>query len=310
MMNNKINVIGVVTLTTIVFLWFTWELQSAPQEIEKTPAPPRAVYIDFGSNWANTFRLYETIVPESILRSHTWEIYAFEICPILHDWNEANACWLNGNCLEPHTNIPLAGSSPHLFKITKHTGCGQNRECIFEYYRKDLEALKPNPKIQDPAVIDQRLALAKQRNKDIFQPRYTFIGAGVDSMRRNVTMSYDIVRMIRGGILPSSLNEKGNTQRKDPATVIDAAEFIMSFSDVDYMVIKMDIEGFEKNILEKLNERNQLGKITKLAWECHGSQITPVGWCQKFTGILKNKGVSVIVETVDYSGWDKYHIPE
>mmetsp|Transcript_12051 Transcript_12051/g.14662 ORF Transcript_12051/g.14662 Transcript_12051/m.14662 type:complete len:85 (+) Transcript_12051:410-664(+) len=39
------------------------------------------IYLDFGVNWCNTLRLYETLAPED-LKKKAWNVFGFEASPL------------------------------------------------------------------------------------------------------------------------------------------------------------------------------------------------------------------------------------
>merc|ERR1719171_1225184 len=112
--------------------------------------------------------------------------------------------------------------------------------------------------------------------------------------------------MIRGGA-NSSENNHG-PQMTVP--LVDVVAWISAhFKQEDYVVVKMDIEGAEFPILNKLMDSGQGCLIDVLAWECH--DWMGVGDCTLLQQrISKWNCISQLVEGRGYRAWDSESTPD
>ncbi|KAJ1640013.1 hypothetical protein T492DRAFT_24994 [Pavlovales sp. CCMP2436] len=89
-------------------------LMARERDSDAAACSQRHVYLDLGSNWANTLRLYEHLAPRN-RRSRAWEPYVNDFC-----------AWLNGEReREPLLCLPRSGSTPHLRSYAAVLGCRQ-----------------------------------------------------------------------------------------------------------------------------------------------------------------------------------------
>ena len=250
-------------------------------------------------NWANTARLFEDIGEQA----SSYEIYGFESSPLIAPFADQYFEWLNGDrSEEPELCLPRSGSSYHLAGYAAAFGCAasphqmgrhdsaasnaQMRECMWKRLELPLAALQSDPRLNDSALISARMDRARQRR---CQPKpsrnlYTFIPAAVGSTDEAWLDFYGPPRqLIRGGSVSSDVatrhyNKK--TGKPDPGfhlmtydfhvrSVNFPAWFDRSFSERDYVILKIDVEGAEHAILREMVRRRIMPKVDVLSMECH-----------------------------------------
>ena len=102
--------------------------------------------------------------------------------------------------------------------------------------------------------------------------KYNFIvkneAIWVDDVYRDFYISVDLWGDLGCTLLPE---KKEKLDRENPINVkcIDFAKFLNSFSDNDYIVLKLDIEGAEYDVLNHLIKTNTITKINELYVEFH-----------------------------------------
>lgn len=271
----------------------------------------RLVYVDLGANWANTLRLYEDLAPEGLAADPSWEIYSFEANPLLQPWVENSTNWLNGGWPQPFTRVPQAGSTKHLKLLAKkETGCTGEGEsfaaCVAEYYKNDLQLVTRGMR-SDPGVVRERLATAASPNHGS-RPRFVFVPAGAAGQPGTLTLPGKPTAIIRGGGA-TDINGRGVGGATVTSELVDVASWLVEhFSERDYVILKCDIEGAERSLLEKLRELGGFGLIDLLAWECHHHLLSK-DWCMSTADEIRAAGVTVLHEGQEYEGWDRYHRP-
>eukprot|EP00929_Paragymnodinium_shiwhaense_P101129 TRINITY_DN63971_c0_g1_i4.p1 TRINITY_DN63971_c0_g1~~TRINITY_DN63971_c0_g1_i4.p1 ORF type:complete len:237 (+),score=32.65 TRINITY_DN63971_c0_g1_i4:146-856(+) len=108
--------------------------------------PTRFVYLDMGSNWANTLRLHMDIMPLEY-QNEAWEVYSFEPNPYIAPYVNKYTNWLNGKGNKPAILVPPAGSFGHLAQFAQHWNCQRSdvREmgiCMYNVFRRRIDALQ------------------------------------------------------------------------------------------------------------------------------------------------------------------------
>ena len=84
--------------------------------------PPRKIYIDLGSSWGNSLRLWEDdfgagakdvnkaqMVPKT---EHGWEIYGFEAHPLIHGYVDKQVEYLNTQSGSASVQETAGGAAP------------------------------------------------------------------------------------------------------------------------------------------------------------------------------------------------------
>ncbi|CAJ1336650.1 unnamed protein product, partial [Effrenium voratum] len=100
---------------------------------ETKPRKPRQVYMDLGTNWANTLRLYRDMTR----RPGAWEVYGFEANPYIQPYVDHFVRYLNGAGPKPVLTLPPAGSNKKLRTYGEMFGCRGDRvkECMMEKFK-------------------------------------------------------------------------------------------------------------------------------------------------------------------------------
>lgn len=267
----------------------------------------RRAYFDLGANWANTLRLYKDIGDPGHASQHPWEVYAFEASPLVVPYVDKFVTFLNGKGSKPELLWPPAGSTPHLQKYAAKYGCPNEasqemRDCMYQVFQKPLQRMVPNTTLMSRDVVQLRVAQASSPPAD-GSDRFVLVPAAAGAAEKKLHLGHvDPEQMIRGG---ASVTPTG-TQ-----FVVPVADFVSmlvdNFKEEDYVVVKMDIEGGEFEVLNRLIKERKSDIIDVLALECHPTK----GDCHDilrrfrkvFTGDMEQ-------ELRKYQGWDSDSTPE
>lgn len=132
-----------------------------------------------------------------------------------------------------------------------------------------------------PALIAERMAEAAKSNVNGARARYTFVPAAAGTANTTIEISCHRVGLIHGGGHPLDPVHYGNAsgvyqQELFHVPSIDVAGWIAtSFTRQDWIVLKMDIEGAEFAIFDRLEKLGATCIIDILIWQCH--DINPYG---------------------------------
>ena len=236
----------------------------------------RHIYIDAGANWANTLRLFHDLEPAAA--SKPWEVYAFEASPLILPFLEKFARWLSSGSdgAAPTSCLPTSGSTDDLLHWSRAgIGCPEHsmdamRECMWSVFDAPLAALAPDPRLSGERLINHRLSMARQGRAQN-SSRYTLIPAGVGAGPEPIsyiTIDSNPHQLTRGGAL--TLGRSTNKSYEYRVPVVDiVAWLISSFEPADEVLFKIDVEGVEHEIFERLTQRGAWRLIDVLVFECH-----------------------------------------
>lgn len=274
---------------------------------------PRHVFVDLGANWANTLRLYQDIAHGYAPHGQSWEIYAFEASPFIQPYLEHFTAFLNGWGAKPPLTIPPSGSSWHLADYAPRYGCPNTvddamRECMFQVFKKPLSELHPDMSLSNWDIIHQRLALAAQPLAPGAPDRFVAIpaAAGAENGELNLGLM-TAEQMIRGGAVNSE--EFPGTGAEMKVALVDFPTWLATnFLPTDYVVVKMDIEGAEFPILNKIFGANQGCLMDMLAIECHHWG----GDCNKLSADIAQWACITKLDEIagGYRAYDHYSTPD
>ena len=249
---------------------------------------PRNVYIDLGVNWCNTIQLFADIDADlgNARRSIPYEVYGFEASPLIQPFAEQFFAWLNGQRKdEPVSCLPRSGSSIHLNLYASAYGCPTGRpftssmdamrKCMFAKLKPHLQALRPNPQLNDSALISARLDLPRSCPSNARrQASYTLIPAAAAAGDGMMLFDNSRTQLIRGGALP--VRSWGHHTEAFAVPSVNIPSWIQrSFSRADHVILKIDIEGGEHHLMDEMIRRGLLPLIDVLSLECHESKETP-----------------------------------
>jgi len=271
----------------------------------------RYAYFDLGANWANTLRLYKDVAPTPEAEHHPWEVYAFEASPLIVPYVDDFVSWLNGDAPKPRLLWPPAGSSQHLALFAKRYGCpptpvGRMRECMWNRFKGAMDQMVPNTTLMTPEVISARMAYASRpaQGKD----RFVLVPAAAGAQNGSLHIGHvSAQQMIRGGAHSLGVNEKATGEPEYDVPLANFVEMLSNFQATDFVVVKMDIEGGEFSILEKLMDEKHADLIDVLLLECHS-------WGGSCGTLIKKwqtaSGAKMMTENHGYRGWDSESTPE
>jgi len=215
--------------------------------------------------------------------------------------------------------------------------------CMAKKFKKNLQSMHPDESLLQRSFVASRLNEAKTAPKSGIA-RFTFIPAAVGSedglalmpnvfefqgifaggahlandtfertLRHNrsaaISKTSDIntIDVFRND---SSYELLGPANHKEAIEVVrvDLVSWLVkNFSRDDFIVVKMDIEGSEHKVLDKLIEEGAADFIDVLAWECHSLDANI---CQNLERRVKDSGILLLEERDAYDGWDQYSSPE
>ena len=240
-----------------------------------------------------------------------FEVYAFEASPYIAPFVEEAVTNKNLGLPPPVVPFPTSGSSKDLKRFNKENGLpcptqvDELRKCYLKTYETVLDQLTPSDSLNSSTLINNRLSLAKLAH---FGPesKYVFIPAAASDKDSWLTLEQCKLGLLIGGVTTKGPREEfsrlGDTCFP-PSTVhtVDVPGWIKrSFSETDFVVLKMDIEGAEHDIIKTLIRTQTHALIDILAWECHPKG----GDCAYTRKLLQDlTQIKVFEEGKDYDGW-------
>jgi hypothetical protein len=272
---------------------------------------PRNIYIDLGANWCNTLRLHAD-VPEANAHAHqetNWEVWGFEVLPALLSYVERCAAALSAARSLPTPPVPPAGSTKDLWRYASLFACerykssgkrdlGAMRSCMLEKLWHRLEQLPVDLGLgANQSLVASRLSAARQCHTEAQQTG--------SRNRKNVTTFVMIpaAASIHDGTVslwgsPHSLIAGGGVSGEGlapfTAAAADVASWMLrSFSPQDFVILKMDIEGGEKQLLPVLFNTGAAKLVRIFLWECHH---TKKSWCESMEREFRAVGAIVYHE--------------
>ena len=289
----------------------------------------RRVYVDLGVNWGNTLRLYEDMTPElrgadlPAVSKTPWQVFGFEASPLIAPYVERFVQWLNGEREKPPEScLPPTGSTPHLRMYASGYNCSRwsdraMRRCMFRRLAPALDALTPDPALNRSKLIRERLDASLKASG---RPRahFTFVPAAVGAADDWMAMYNAPRQLIRGGSLmvgdrdADELDTSNDVLEHEPrynfkVRVIDFVAWLKrSFTPADWVVVKMDIEGAEYPIFERLlNDTPTLHLIDVLALEVHpwGYTGTRFASPQHLNQLIEQAAPSMLL--IPHHEWDR-----
>ena len=141
------------------------------------------------------------------------------------------------------------------------------RECMWAFFAKPLAALAPDPRLQNSTLLEERLSEAKLAPAPGEATRYTLIPAGVAAENKHITIDTNPQQLIRGGAFTVDAKASKYVFR---VPVVDLVGWIRaSFKPADEVVLKIDVEGAEHEIFDRLTLSGGWDRIDVLVFECH-----------------------------------------
>ena len=276
--------------------------------LHATP-PRRFVYLDVGANWANTLRLHADI---GCFANESWEVYAFEPSPMIWGYLEDFTRWLNGHATQrPRARVAGGASGVDLVStfaavygcqsVQKPTYGGKTeqwRRAVAESERCIERSIQPvvadlshhyRKELNSTALLLKRLARARSSASHGLsrRSRYTFVPAAAGvydgwldlpaihtrtqgqlfTRPRNLSVYQPGIKRERAVAV-----QRAASSIRVP-TVDFGAWLESSFSEADWVVLKIDAEGAEHDVMPAiLNAPARRRLVDALFWECHESE--------------------------------------
>jgi hypothetical protein len=180
---------------------------------------------------------------------------------------------------------------------------------MFKFFQEPLRQLEHGTLYLDKALIQARLTEALE---PATATRYTFIPAAAGSTDGTLDLGQVTPeQMIRGGAGAG----KGGTVVVVPMVDV-VAWMLKSFSNRDYVFVKMAIEGAEQGILRRLLSEKRGDIIDLMAWQCHQSKDAADTSCRDLDAdLMRETKIMTIKDQTQvgsffYEGWDSFSTPD
>ncbi|KOO26824.1 hypothetical protein Ctob_006436 [Chrysochromulina tobinii] len=279
----------------------TYARELPPLALRRPDCRPRNIYIDMGANWCNSLQLFRRVPHASSSSPHEgsgWQVYAFEMAPLIMPYVEACCEALSRGQPLPPAPVPPSGSSSHLLRYAEIVGChhasrGLQLQCMERALNASLVALRINRRLLgNEELIRARLGSARRSGCEPGSPfTYTLVPSAV-GVREGASVpvgtgTRGLSQLLRGGMSLVSSGQPSTAlppQAHDAPTMapqaheaplatvpmIDVLYWLRTaFGVADHVVLKMDIEGAEAELVPALLATNTTRLIDVLLWECH-----------------------------------------
>ena len=192
--------------------------------------------------------------------------------------------------------------------------------CMWGALQTQLMNVHPNPRLEDPVLLSDRLDMARVSNVGSRFPRHVLVPAAAGGTSKTITISTSRIGLVRGGSKEiTTWAPSPGKQQVHPAwremllnvTQVNVAAWLTShFKRDDYVVVKADIEGAEHALFRKLIIEQKSCVVDYLAWQCHdgdnfGHTATA---CAKTTRLIQQNCPSTTITEENkgpYTGIDK-----
>ena len=278
---------------------------------------PRNVYIDAGVNWCNTLQLHLRVPEVKPRASEPWLVFGFEASPRIAPFANRCAHALNAGQPLPLPPIPPAGSSRELAKYAGNYSCSMEQlglrpksehdrkvyrrqrlvPCMLKALEAPLASLTVDPGLtNNRSLLHQRLTTGSGRcSSGRMRSEYVLVPAAVGRKDGTLSMNDGPEMMITGGATHQA-TFKSRVERYRVSQVDISSWLRASFSEADFVVLKLDVEGVEHRIIPKMVEDGTLRLVDVFLWECHHMPRSWKSPCHKLRKSLHDNGVRTIYE--------------
>jgi hypothetical protein len=192
----------------------TYARELPPLALRRPDCRPRNIYIDMGANWCNSLQLFRRVPHASSSSPHEgsgWQVYAFEMAPLIMPYVEACCEALSRGQPLPPAPVPPSGSSSHLLRYAEMVGChhasrGLQLQCMERALNASLVALRINQRLLgNEELIRARLARARRSGCEPGSPfTYTLVPSAV-GVREGASVpvgtgTRGLSQLLRGGM--------------------------------------------------------------------------------------------------------------
>ena len=273
---------------------------------------------------------FQTLVPDAqyrrTLMSAPWQVYGFEASPLIVPYTERCARELSAGRPLPESPLPPMGSGPELMRLAGQFNCSDGAadsaamarirerkgrlparlrekqilakskmQCILEKMQGRLKDLRPDPSLsRNPELLRSRVASAA-RCPAGKTDEFVMLPAAASTKDGTMEIYGSREDLITGGV--KSVRMKGFHRGKvETSTVptVDVVRWILqSFTEDDFVVLKMDIEGAEHSVVPALIEAGGAPLVDIFLWECHYAAAV-TSKCHEMESALEKAGVNLV----------------
>lgn len=251
--------------------------------VASPPPLPRNIYIDLGAFRGETLRMFmKNEVPTRCHPGVDWEVFAFEACPILAHCTQLRVDSLNNLSIDPpisYSDIP--GLQELVKSIHKNqTPFTNELRLLFEDYETLLFS-----RISSRGPYEAQFSWSPQEREAQLKTaearlpftgtQYTAYAMAVGDKDTTLEMHWHCSNNINGGGNLLGIYY-GAPSHIFTVPVLRLSRWLkQSFSNNDYIYIKMDIEGMEFLLIEDLIATGCLEMIKEMDVEWHGRFNVP-----------------------------------
>jgi FkbM family methyltransferase len=241
----------------------------APSTAGSNPTP-RNIYIDGGAKDATTMMFFEQAA-HSPFKNTPWDVYSFEPCPIFFELDEYEADHLshrNSAVRTPrYVSVPVScGDEPEKFRVE-----GECKNALMQTIKFQQTVLSEyNAKPLDVAKVEQRLKRRPDSEQALPPGWFSFVPAAISSTDGVLQFSWSVDNVWNGGGTSVGIDTHDMAVQKFDVVAMDFAKWLPTVArPVDYVYVKLDIEGAEFAVLERLMETGAIHLIDELSIEFH-----------------------------------------
>lgn len=233
----------------------------------------RAFYIDGGANWANTLSLFRSIPGP---KHACWNVYAFEASPPYFPFLSSAIDALNRGDKAPEPPLPPTGSSKDLVAAGPKYGCSIGgkagiKECMLQQFGDVASRLNTQSmKFSTREVWDRLRRPTNQYSSS--SAAFNFIPAAVGTTNGTATFFQTDVSLLIGGANIENIARKAHLDhdQRYEVDMIDLPTWLkVTLDPWDWVVLKLDVEGAEFGIVEKIIDVGADVVIDYVMLECH-----------------------------------------
>ena len=277
---------------------------------------PRNVYIDAGVNWCNTLEMYKQVPEASSRLNSPWMVFGFEASPRIAPFADRCAQALSAGEPMPTPPVPPAGSSRELAKYAHTQNCSMEQlglrpksehdrklyrrqrlvPCMLSALEEKLAALHVDPRLSaNASLLKDRLDIARACAPP-FRSSFVLLPAAVGEQDGSMSLFDGPEFMVTGGATHQFRARSKRAERHSVSQVDLSSWLRSSFTEDDFVILKLDVEGGEHRIVPKMVADGTLKLVDVFLWECHFMPADQHSKCHHLLKKLRDGGVKTIYE--------------